>query len=316
MKNYSNWMTDNLKSLGKQTIKKLTLPASHDSGMSTITQSAAFSNNCNTQTQSYNFTEQLNAGIRYFDLRPIIGGGKFYAGHYSQLTIGEEKVIVGSRGLLLDEFISQVNDFTKNHKELIIINISHAYNTDDHRRKGKKGWCFNSSEWKSLVDRLKLVNNRCNMDIHRLSDKYLEDFVGTEKSVLMCFKDASISLESTEGMYDNSILNIKGGYSNTIDVKEMSCCQIKKMANHYKEGSNAGLFKISWTLTMQFQQALAASVHPKKANSIQYYAKEAWSHIDKLSSKIEKGIYPNFISLDYIDSNITEMCINSNLSRV
>lgn len=311
MKNYSNWMTNNLGVIEKQKIKELTLPASHDSGMSTITQSTDFSNSCNTQTQKLNFTDQLNAGIRYFDLRPIIGGGLFYAGHYSQPKIKGIEGIIGSRGLLLDDFISQVNEFTNKNKELIIFNISHAYNTDDHSRV--EGWEFNSCEWDRLIVKLEGLNNRCNLDISDLSNQYLKNFVGTNASVLLFFEKDKCSLDYNEGMYHSSVLDIRGKYSNKIDVNKMGEIQIDQMKKHTK---GSGLFKVSWTLTMQFQQALAATMHPGEAKSIEYYAKEAGSKIDTLFSNIDNDTYPNFITLDYINSDITEKCIKLNLNRV
>ena len=41
--------------------------------MSSIHSPTAFVNKENTQTQSLEIKDQLNHGIRYFDIRPIIG---------------------------------------------------------------------------------------------------------------------------------------------------------------------------------------------------------------------------------------------------
>ncbi|PKH49388.1 hypothetical protein CXF68_01215 [Tenacibaculum sp. Bg11-29] len=318
MKNYSNWMTDNLEILGGKKIKELTLPASHDSGMSVITQSTSFSNNCNTQTQKYSFTEQLTAGVRYFDLRPIIGGGEFYTGHYTQGKIEGEKFIVGSRGLLIDDFISQVNCFTEKHKEMIIINVSHAYNTDNASRAEE--WEFNSSEWNRLLNKFKLLNNRSKEKVNRLSDKKLNQFTGTKGVVLLFLTGLNVPVSDlSDGMYPVSKLGLvrkdkedeKDKRKSTIDVNDMVEYQLDQMKKYYKNG----LFKLSWTLTMQFQQALAASVHPKEAKSIQSYAEEAWREIDKGVLQMTKNIYPNLISIDFSDDILTEKCIALNLNR-
>jgi len=382
MQNYSTWMSDHLSSLGKKKIKHLILPASHDSGMSVVTQSTEFSNSSNTQTQQFNFKEQLDAGIRYFDLRPVIGGGQFYLGHYTRLKIENLGAIIGSRGLCLNDFIEQVNGFTKNNKELIIIRISHAYNTDSHERK--KCWGFNETEWKEFINALKKLNDRCSLKMTDLSNQYLEDFVGTSGGLVLCFETKNVKkldvnlLDYNEGMYPDSILNLSGEYTDSIDVIKMSTDQVKQMQDHAKksisdieeqrkalENFNAlsqfdkmnpimkctqglkeyrkesifgkmamfeklddlskmnllcpphsGLFKVSWTLTMQLQQALAASVHPNEAHSIKYFADEAWSHINTLYKAIDNRTYPNIISIDYVNSDLTKKCIDLNKKTI
>lgn len=74
----SSWMADNLDLIGNRPLRDLCLPGSHNSGMSQIHSPTAFVNARNTQTQGVEFRDQLMRGIRWFDVRPVIGGGGFH----------------------------------------------------------------------------------------------------------------------------------------------------------------------------------------------------------------------------------------------
>jgi hypothetical protein len=100
------WMGDNFSWLQKRTLGNICIAGysqsiifsvlamklfrykgSHDAGMYILTDGTALANECNTLTQSNKVFQQLMFGMRYFDVRPVIGPqGEYWEGHYSQLS--------------------------------------------------------------------------------------------------------------------------------------------------------------------------------------------------------------------------------------
>jgi len=76
------WMTD--KGFLNRSLNELTLPGAHDAGMGIAENCSDYANSKVTQTQDKSFAQMLNAGIRYFDARPVIlRDGEMYLGHFS-----------------------------------------------------------------------------------------------------------------------------------------------------------------------------------------------------------------------------------------
>ena len=92
----TDWMQQSLGSLSNRTLKHITMPGSHDAGMSTFKPGTIGANYANTQTQYFNFYDQLMVGSRYFDLRPVISNGQWVSGHYSKL--GDSDIWLGGNG--------------------------------------------------------------------------------------------------------------------------------------------------------------------------------------------------------------------------
>jgi hypothetical protein len=97
-----NWMHSIVGVLAQRKLKYVTMPGSHDAGMSLISQ-AESGNEDNTQTQFVNLYGQLLAGSRWFDFRPCFGvGGEHLLCH---LSAGP----VGGTGELISDAISEIN---------------------------------------------------------------------------------------------------------------------------------------------------------------------------------------------------------------
>jgi len=168
----SNWMQVNLGDIGNLSLRKLSVPGSHDAGMSRRTGGTGLTNDCNTLTQTTGIGGQLAAGARYFDIRPVITGGLFSTGHYTGMFViripfcglrswssGGADVLgsfQGANGQWISEIISDVNAFTANNKELIVINLSHTLNTDVGTSSYR---AFNQDEWNRLFSQLQGLNN-------------------------------------------------------------------------------------------------------------------------------------------------------------
>jgi hypothetical protein len=238
-------MQDNISIIGDLPIGKLCVPGSHNSGMSISQSETFFSISSATQTQILPIEEQLYLGIRYFDVRPCLLSGKFYTGHYSNLpVIGWQ----GANGESIDSIIETLNRYTSRHSELIIFNLSHAFNINTRNFTN-----LNQEEWNLLFETLQhYVENMfvAPKDVD-LSTLRLSDYIGKNKSAVVFVVDTSESKEDIDleeyigkGIYPVKSLNLFDRYSETNDLVKMAKDQVNKMiinGNSY--------FLLSWTLT-------------------------------------------------------------------
>lgn len=82
--------------------------------------------------QSMSVYGQLVSGSRFLDIRPVVAGGKFATGHYSM--VGKAVGWQGMNGERIKDIIADVNRFTADNRELVIINLSHDIDTDTQYR--------------------------------------------------------------------------------------------------------------------------------------------------------------------------------------
>ena len=150
----ASWMRDNLSILGSKKLKEICITGSHDSGMHVYTSGTAFAHDCNTLTQSKSLQGQLSAGTRYFDIRPVISAGKYYTGHYGY--IDQLASWQGANGQSIESIVADVNAFVSNHKELVVLNLSHSLNTDVGNSQYRP---FNQAEWDGLFAELAKIDN-------------------------------------------------------------------------------------------------------------------------------------------------------------
>lgn len=109
-------------------LNMVSLPASHDAGTSVATKCTSLASTAQTQTQTLDIGGQLNAGIRYFDLRPCVwdihannGSNDFYFGHFTSAESGQ-----GCLGQNMVQALQQVAWFIKtNTQEVVILKFSH-----------------------------------------------------------------------------------------------------------------------------------------------------------------------------------------------
>jgi hypothetical protein len=116
--------------IGNKMVRQIVLLGSHDAGMSCITNSTPFGNadNCQTLYSGWNFKKQLENGVRWFDLRPMIwDDGQFYAGHFSD-TGSDKAGWQGATGESFASIIQAINNFTDTHNELIVLDMSSGTN--------------------------------------------------------------------------------------------------------------------------------------------------------------------------------------------
>ena len=257
-----DWMQQSMGSLANRTLKQITMPGSHDAGMSTYSPGTVGANFANTQAQYLDIAGQLKVGSRYFDLRPVISGGKWVAGHYSEI----ENVWLGGNGQSLADMIKQINDFTSAYRELIIINLSHTLDTDNDYKD------LSQTQWNQLFNTLKGINNRFtvqNPGNTDYSNSKLGDFITDRASVFVFAQlpnGINIGDYANQGFYTAANFPIFDSYSNSNDASKMESDQLSKLKAQRNLVADASarndVFHIlSWTLTQQAEDVL----NPDKA---------------------------------------------------
>lgn len=128
--NMSNpWMQRNLGTLGRRLLRDICMPGTHNAGMSKKTSGTALPSASNVLCQAVSVLGQLYAGSRYLDIRPVICGeaNEFFAGHYANTGSASWQ---GWSGQSIKDIINDINAFTALCHELVIINLSHDFNTN------------------------------------------------------------------------------------------------------------------------------------------------------------------------------------------
>ena len=305
-----NWMQTNLATLGNRALRNLAIPGSHDAGMNSFSDDSktGFATEGNTRTQTLDLAGQLAAGSRYFDIRPVISGGVFRAGHYS--FISQIRSFQGANGQLVSDMIDQINAFTTDNKELIVLNLSHDFNTDLANDSYRP---FDQAEYERLLNDLLRLQNRfvapgdpTTVDLTTLT---LNDFIGSgNAAVVIIVESASISLGNfaNQGFYDHAQFNAFNSFADKNDANEMIADQLNKL----NQQRPANYFLLSWTLTQQDQQLVIGP-------SIRDLADTANALIfTKLIPALSNDKFPNIVFLDDFRSFFTSLTlqINQNFS--
>ncbi|KAK5072041.1 hypothetical protein LTS08_000861 [Lithohypha guttulata] len=259
--------------------------------MSILTHSTFLSIPENTLTQWTDITGQLKAGVRYFDIRPVISSSKFFQGHYSK--IGSNWI--GGDGQDLASMIEQVNTFLSTYNELVILDLSHMHNTDEDWRN------LNPEEFARLLTQLEDLQHRYSGPTGPDSDLAglpLHTFIANSPCVLVIISDSPLVLPSSppSGIFPSTALNIYNSYTNTPIAPLMAADQINKMLTR-RTSRDSGMFLLSWTLTTPLDIRELA----KEAHSILFQPGDTglWSTIYR---NRQKGAYPNIIMVDGLGS--------------
>ena len=248
--NGSSWMQDNLAHLGPKTLRDIAIPGAHDAGMSiNASGGTAAANANNTIAQSMSIAGQLAMGTRFFDIRPVISAGQFVTGHYSYAL---DTAWQGQNGQSILSVIHDINAFTGQQEELIVLYLSHSLNTD----VGVKSYRpFEQSEWDELFKLLDALNHRFSalptVDPTKLP---LKHFIGAGSFAVVIIvedTDPPVDLGSRQGLFSSkNNFTIYNEYSETNDLATMVNDQIVKMADE-----KDSYFLLSWTLTQSDVQA-------------------------------------------------------------
>lgn len=203
----AGWMKQGYERMHCLKLREISLPGTHNSGMSLLTGGTplvkARPESVQCHASQMTVGKQLEAGARWFDVRPVIAGGKWATGHYTffngiklpggldkipglgdlakeigKLGGGDKEMVLegwqGGNGQYITDIVREVNEFTEqNPGELVVINLSHGLNTDTF--SGNSNAHLSQQEWEKLMTQLLAVKNRAthitqpNIDLTYLS---------------------------------------------------------------------------------------------------------------------------------------------------
>lgn len=297
------WMHENLSVLGNRSLRHLCIPGSHDAGMSQLSSGTFWGASCNAITQTQGVLQQLQAGVRYFDIRPVISGGQFYSGHYSCDT---PSGCQGANGQSLASIIQDVNSYTAANKELVVLYLSHDLNTDI----GRPYPSLSQDEWNTLLSQLELLNHRYALPLPEASSVDLtalplESFIADQAAVVVVTdpdpnSNMTLGDFASEGFYTTRNFPLINWYSNSDDLGFMQNDQLAKLRAQ-RPNPNANDFLLSWTLTQVGNESFDCLFG--LAPSVLDLATEAYPSLFQQVLPASNGqTFPNILYIDNVQS--------------
>jgi 1-phosphatidylinositol phosphodiesterase len=291
-----NWMS---KLAGSTTLNNISMPGSHDAGMSELHHCSIGANDANTQTQQLNIQGQLEAGSRYFDIRVDYDHGELVTYHRASEDWGI-KSPWGCNGQTLKAVLDELTAFLSAHKtEVAILKFSHI-------RFSNEG----------TMEKIEAMLKTYGTYLYKGSDTNLaqlkiSDVAGKFIAVL----DFETGVDPTQGFfryhdgfvddvcaYRGLNMTVCDKYANTDTYTKMEADQLDKWDKYGKTGQNY-LFLLSWTLT-------AGS-----SGSIRTLAKQANDHLPQVLRKqitdLKKPL-PNIVYIDFVNVETCRSIISHN----
>lgn len=302
-----DWMHQNLSTLGELPLKQICMPGSHDAGMGVLnpeglSQDISSLGGALIQTQPTTIYDQLVNGSRYLDVRPVMAGeNDFRAGHFSSNSLLGQ---AGCYGQSMNDIISDINKFTQQYAELIILDLSHGYDaTNNYVDLSVDQWSTLFTQLTQNLSNLALINADYETGI--VFNNTLNSFIGNGKaSVMVCLDVSGILPDPSfqgRGIFSQANLLTYNSYSDTTDVDTMVQGQLNELDNY--ETNQMGqvidqLHLVSWTLTPQ------SATDP----SIQTLAGNANIPLFKdLLGAATEAAFPNVILVDWFENTNTTM---------
>ncbi|KAI5300883.1 hypothetical protein KEM55_004175 [Ascosphaera atra] len=285
------WMHEILDVIGDRKLKHVCMLGSHDAGISKIDGGTAFADWRNSQSQWLDIYGQLNAGSRYFDIRPVIAnGGKYMTGHYNLPS----DVPLGVNGQTIEEIVGNVNKFTAENPELVILRLTHAYNTDD----GYRG--LKDAEWDGVFDRLEKLEKRCSGLKGDITNLTMNDLIGNGQACVIIVTNGG-QARPDSGIYSESSFPVVDHWSDTDSAEKMAEDQLKHLSEsrHLSPDATKDTFLIfQWLLTLEVLENVSISdwVSIESLAVRLAYDPLFW----KAWNEFTPEKYPSVILMDYI----------------
>ncbi|MGF1739994.1 hypothetical protein L4C34_02720 [Vibrio profundum] len=293
----SHWMSDNWALVGNKTLSQLCIPGSHDTGTYVKTHRSATGSDRRTQTQRLNIQQQLENGVRFFDLRPALYEGGFYTHHSSDIPVLGRQGAIGAK---LSDVFSQIRQFYSNqanHKELSILDFGHFLDWES-------GDGLSNDQKAAFVEQVQQeLSDLLIGDVQSFNNTPLDGLVSNGQ-VIALFPNDCPNLDASKGTHRANVLNIQGSYSNTNELGDMVRDQKDKMVGYPHQGGRNIIFELYWTLTLSDTQNAIGGLDPTGGSSILSLAEEANAAlISTISQWVDEGTlnvnyYPNIILLD------------------
>ncbi|KAI8614034.1 PLC-like phosphodiesterase [Chytriomyces sp. MP71] len=294
-----HWMATTWSAISGRSLAQMSMPGSHDAGMSVNVYSTMAANKCNTITQTQSILGQLKAGARFFDLRMFrTPGGDYTTGHFSvvpALGLGW----TGSIGQSLVSVISDVQTFLQGRPNEVIVfemrgvrTISPNYNSDANYHD------FVQSDWdaicSSLTSRLPVFPGGSASTT--LFQTTLAQITQAGAQVIILFDGAS---SGTACMNDDSLFY--NSYSDSNDRQSMFNDQRGKLTN--SANHNNQLFVLSNTLTLSdAQNAECTALGGGITTTILNLASKAKGVLNEFAPSVTRSLMPNVVLLDNFEA--------------
>ena len=300
---HADWMSD----LGAQyrsralTLSDICWPRSHDAGTYTASFCRSrFSNACNTQTQELTMTEQLEAGVRAFDVRPELMDGAYFTHHTT--TCGG----FGCLGAPLTDLLGELRAFLDAHQEVVLIELGN--------------FCGTGLDDVALIELIEgTLGPRLYVEpegeTRALMQRPLAELAAPEGGRAIVFYEgiADSAALRQAGRFSFAQLTVDGHWSNVTDVDLLRADQVGRFESF--DPTAGRLFELSWTLTQDQDLALSCIGPPEQATSIRQLAEAANPELgpvlDDLVARgeIRPGRIPSVLSIDFADSFVTDECL-------
>jgi len=218
-------------------------------------------------------------------------------------------VLLGGNGQSFGEIIREINTFTEDNKELIILNLSRDVNADKYRR-------FNQDEWDQLLGHLTgdeglnhlfVAPNPREVDLSTLP---LNQFIGTNQAAVLIIVEpqvTSITLDEYHhrGAYYYKQMNAIYEHTRTHKLDDMINRQLRLLRNN-RPSPNSSLFLLSWTHRHSGKVLIGPSVLKLSVRTLSRIYTD-------LFPECSKDTYPNILFLDGLEnSNITALAMAIN----
>ncbi|MEN7551689.1 phosphatidylinositol-specific phospholipase C domain-containing protein [Rapidithrix thailandica] len=291
----STWMTDSYDLLRGKKLKDICLPGTHDSGTHKLYDDMA----CPpvniplgkigrvkelAKAQRLSIKGQLDAGVRFFDIRPAFKNNQYHTYHTILATKMDE---------ILGDFKNYLNSLPGNSHELVIIRFNK--------------FCFGTSKTVRHAEFVEKVQNALGDYLYddasgNYADTPFSTFVGNGPRVLIIYQD-DISKEKGF-VFANKIKDQGGSFSDKVDYNAMRNDQLTKLQSNSKK-----IFKLCWTLTPDFSTAIDIFDHP----TLEELSRQANRNLRGFVAEYGKQYRINILNTDFTeDASATDCAIMLN----
>lgn len=311
----ASWMEDRLHGYRYHTLTTFTLPATHDSAMYTTSLNSSwfwpdwvdgYVKNL-ARTQNYSIGEQLDYGVRIFNLRPKWYGGYGFKIHHSEeLFLG---IYASANGPTLQTVLGDIRDYMEEgHRELIILSFSHYLTRISLQEEPFDKTAYERMQllineylgpWLLTSDQIPAGLNLANTPFC--------DLIGDQgRILLLCEEKWWTFTDPTIGIWPPSALaKAKGKYTNTDSKNKMMSTQAEQFRTN-----NAVRAKLMWTMTVQKEWGIWDASVRKLAKKIN---PDLWDFVEGLTIPNTNGNVINEIWVDFVENTgVTDLAIELN----
>ncbi|KAI7915386.1 glucan 1 [Pyricularia oryzae] len=296
------WMTQLLPVMGGRKLRHISMLGSHNAGISVRTGGTIGPSDASI-CQGVDVLGQLQAGARWFDVRPVIGnGGQLLTGHYS----GQKAPVFGISGQAIDDIVGNVNAFTRDNAELVVLSLTHAMQTDEKYRD------LDDGEWDRVFDAMEKLDNRCGGLKGQIPDMKLGDLIGKGRACVIVLADGG-KVRPDKGIYrPGDSFDFIERWSNVDKAADMAADQeswVRANRNLVADDkARKDKFAISqWILTVKSVSVLTSSIEDYALNRA--YDPVFWRGYSSWSP----WSYPSVVLMDFVgiinrgDKKLTDM---------